>query len=107
MKHANIYDNLPTQNNANDNEEFLKIIQKPNVTIERIVSTGQITPENFWYNQKQNEFVIVLKGEAIIEFKDKEIILKEGDYLNIKAHKKHRVKYTSKDEPTIWLAVFY
>lgn len=104
MKHANIFENIV----ASENEEFLKIIKKENIKIERIVSTGQTTPKNFWYNQKRNEFVIVLKGEAIIEFKDKRtVVLKEGDYLNIKAHKKHRVKYTSQEEPTVWLAIFY
>lgn len=103
MKHDNIYNNIV----SSENEEFLKIIQKDNIKIERIVSNGQSSPQNFWYNQKQNEFVIVLKGEAIIDFKDTEIKLKEGDYLNIKAHKKHRIKYTTPDEPTIWLAVFY
>lgn len=103
MKHENIYNNII----PSSNEEFLNILEKPNIKIERIVSTGQTSPENFWYDQEQNEFVLVLKGEAVIEFNDTSVKLQEGDYLTIKAHQKHRVKYTAKQEPTIWLAVFY
>jgi len=35
------------------------------------------------------------------------MILNEGNAVNIPAFKKHRVKQTSQEEPTIWLAVFY
>jgi cupin 2 domain-containing protein len=52
--------------------------------------------------------VILLKGEAVISFMDEDDIrLKAGDYINIPAHKKHRVSWTKPDEETIWLAVHY
>jgi cupin 2 domain-containing protein len=104
MNKTNIFEDIKMSNQ----EEFLEIIQKENVKIERIVSTGQTSAKDFWYDQVQNEFVLLIEGEAIIEFEeDKKVHLKKGDYLNIPANKKHRVDFTSLDEPTIWLAVFY
>lgn len=101
----NIFSHLP----KNLTEEvFQTISQSSTVKIERIISKGQVTPENEWYDQEENEFVMVLKGEAVLEFeKEKEQSLKEGDYIDIKAHQKHRVKWTPPDQETIWLAVFY
>ncbi|UTJ06488.1 cupin domain-containing protein [Arcobacter roscoffensis] len=96
----------------NSKEEiFSDLLKNKNVRIERIVSTGQTSPKDFWYDQDENEFVLLLEGEAILEFKEedkvKEVKLNKNDYIDIKAHVKHRVKYTDTNNPTIWLAVFY
>lgn len=91
----------------NENEQFIDLLKHENVRIERIVSNRQCSPIDFWYEQEENEFVLLLKGEAILEFENKEVILKEGDFINIPSKRKHRVKYTSKEIPTIWLAIFY
>lgn len=88
-------------------EEFLDILKHENVRIERIVSNGQSSEKDFWYEQEENEFVLLLKGSAILEFENKVMPLIEGDFIDIKAFTKHRVKYTSEDETTIWLAIFY
>ena len=88
-------------------EQFFDLLNHKNVRIEKIVSNGQCSPVDFWYEQKENEFVLLLKGEAILEFEDKEICLEEGDFFNIPSNQKHRVKYTSQEFPTIWLAIFY
>lgn len=50
---------------------------------------------------------MVLKGAARLRFEDEITGLKAGDFVNIPAHKKHRVEWTTPDEPTIWLAVHY
>jgi len=100
----NIFENIIIDKNQ---EQFFELLKNDNIRIEKIVSNGQSSPINFWYKQKENEFVLLLKGNAILEYEDKDIELKEGDYINIKAFTKHRVKYTNEDEPTIWLAVFY
>ena len=100
----NIFDNIIVNK---DKEEFIDILKSENVRIERIVSNGQKSKDGFWYEQDENEFVLLLEGEAILEFEDKEVKLQKGDYLDIKAQVKHRVKYTSQKESTIWLAVFY
>lgn len=90
---------------ASSEEIFTELLKTPNIKIEQIVSYGQSSPEGFWYDQAENEWVVVLEGAAKIEFEDKMVELKKGEYLNILAHQKHRVAYTT--NPTIWLAVFY
>ncbi len=89
------------------NEEiFETIINSKNLQIERIISTGQSTPEDTWYDQEQDEWVILLQGEATLLFVDNTSIhLTAGDYLLIEAHQKHRVTFTSVDPPCIWLAI--
>jgi len=101
----NIFQTLPDTTNEEIIEE---IINSGNCRIERIVSEGQKSPENFWYKQEENEFVILLKGSAVIEFSDNtETALSEGDYLFIPKLVKHRVKETSASAKTIWLAIFF
>jgi len=80
-----------------------------NVRIERIISTGHRSPDGFWYDQAENEWVVVLKGNAklLLEGDDKPTTLGPGDFVNIPAHQRHRVESTDPDEPTVWLAVFY
>ena len=76
--------------------------------IERIISTGQKSPESGWYDQDDNEWVMVLKGAARLSFDDRTSVhLREGDFINIPAHKRHRVDWTDPDKETIWLAVHY
>jgi len=89
-------------------EVFDILAQSKDVKIERIVSKGQSSPSSRWYEQEQNEWVIVLKGEAVISFEHgKEIDLKVGNYINIPAYTKHRVNWSDPNTETIWLAVHY
>lgn len=74
--------------------------------IERIVSHGQSSPNDFWYQQTEDEWVTVLTGSAELEFEDTTIRLQPGDCLNIPAGKRHRVSWTTPCEPTVWLAIF-
>ena len=86
----------------------LTLIKTKNCRIERIISKGQATPKGKWYDQKENEFVLLIKGEADLLIKNKKIItLRSGDYINIPSHVRHRVERTSEKEETIWLAVLY
>ncbi len=88
-------------------EEFFEtLISTPSVRIERIVSEGHSSPENFWYDQDEWEWVAVLQGDAELEFEDGKINLSAGDYLFIPKHKRHRVTETSTKIPCVWLAVF-
>jgi len=100
----NLFDSLPT---SIPNELIQVIAGNQHVRIERIVSHGHSSPDGFWYDQDENEWVIVLKGAARLRFDDRSVELKAGDFVNIPAHKKHRVEWTTSDEPTIWLAVFF
>jgi cupin 2 domain-containing protein len=88
-------------------ELFTTLLQSPGVRIERIVSHGHQSPDGFWYDEPTGEWVIVLKGAARLEFEDGTLEMGPGDFINIPAHQKHRVAWTTSDEPTIWLAVHY
>jgi len=90
-----------------DNELFETIFKNEVIKIERIISYGQTSAPNFWYNQDKDEFVLLLGGEAKIEFETDTISLKKGDYLLIPKRTKHRVAFTSLDKPAIWLAIFF
>ena len=90
-------------------ELFETLLETDSVRIERIVSHGHASPEGFWYDQQQPEWVVVLQGAArlVIEGNDKPLEMRPGDAINIPAHQKHRVEWTTPDEPTIWLAIHY
>lgn len=102
---SNILHPLPLSLNA---EVFEDIIRTDKVRIERIVSKGHASPAEGWYDQEENEWVLVVEGRAALEFENGVVQeLAAGDYVNIPAHTKHKVRWTDPDVPTIWLAVFY
>lgn len=85
-------------------EIFTTLLEKAGVKIERIDSHGQASPEGFWYDQPQDEWVLLVKGAAVLEIADQPpLTLKAGDHLLIPAHIRHRVASTSAD--ALWLAV--
>ncbi len=91
-----------------DEEIFQDIVDTGQLKIERIISHGQSSPETGWYDQEKSEWVMIIEGEAIIEFDDgTETRLGKNDFLFLKPHQKHRVKWTASDRKTIWLAVYF
>ena len=90
-------------------ELFTTLYKSHGVRIERIVSQGHTSPPGFWYYQDEHEWVIVLKGSAVLAFEDEPepIALCPGSYVNIPAHTRHRVVSTSAAETTVWLAIHY
>ena len=91
-------------------EEIVNVLaESAMVRIERIVSHGHSSPEGFWYDQDQPEWCLVLQGAARLVFQGREapLSLKRGDCVNIAAHQKHRVEWTTDAEPTVWLCVHY
>nr|WP_321397676.1 cupin domain-containing protein [uncultured Desulfobacter sp.] len=102
---ANLFENIPDDLSF---ECFTDLIKEKNVRIERIVSLGHTSPDFGWYDQNENEWVVVLEGSGTILFENGiEHVLNKGDHLNIPAHTKHKVTRTLPDDITIWLAVFY
>lgn len=101
---ANLFADIP----ADLPEELIQtILSRPNIRIERIVSHGHASPDGFWYDQPQHEFVVLLQGAARLRFEDDLIEMKPGSYIDIPAHRRHRVEWTSPDVPTVWLAIHY
>jgi cupin 2 domain-containing protein len=105
MRLSNIFESVPGGMRA---EVFEEIVRSPNVRIERIISKGHTSPDIGWYDQDENEWVMVIDGHATIEFEDGTLVtLGKGDHLNIPAHCKHKVSWSDPNHITIWLAVFY
>jgi len=101
----NIFDAIP--NDIRD-EVFDTLIDNTNIKIERIVSRGHHSSGSGWYEQDKNEWVIVLKGSAVLSFVDGSTVnLMQGDYINLAAHQKHRVDWTEPAADTVWLAIHY
>jgi cupin 2 domain-containing protein len=100
----NLFANLPRDLLE---ELFTTLLKAPGIRIERIVSHGHRSPGGVWYDQPTSEWVLVLQGATWIEFEDGRLEMRPGDYVDIPAHTRHRVAWTTPDEPTIWLAVHY
>ncbi|NQZ12376.1 MAG: cupin domain-containing protein [Algicola sp.] len=106
MKPSNLFNDIP---NELPEEIFQDLLSTDKVRIERIVSKGHFSPESGWYDQDENEWVLVVKGKAKLRFeKDDQLVeLNAGDFVDIKAHTKHKVQWTCPDQQTVWLAIFY
>ena len=102
----NLFDDVP---GGLSEEQFIELVATPHARIERIVSNGQASPRGSWYDQDEAEWVLLLRGEAGLQFEDETAprVLKPGDHVLIAAHRRHRVAHTAPGEPTIWLAVFF
>lgn len=100
----NLFEEIP----ENLSVELTEILTESSlVRIERIVSDGHASPDDFWYDQEQNEWVLLVSGSAVLEFEERRVKLQPGDHILIPAHQKHRVASTSTSEKTIWLAIFF
>jgi len=100
---GNLFKELPDK----EPEELCSVLaQSGHAKVERIVSDGHASPEGFWYDQEQDEWVLLVSGSAILEFEDQKVGLNPGDHLLIPAHRRHRVESTSPTERTVWVAVF-
>ena len=99
--HGNLLRPLPV---PGPEEAFETLANLPGTRIERIVSHGHASPEGFWYDQPQAEWVMVVQGEAVLAFDDgRQHPMRAGDWLTIPAHCRHRVASTG--PATVWLAV--
>ena len=103
---ANLFADLPPHL---PDELFTTLLNAGNVRIERIVSHGHASPAGNWYDQDQREWVLVLRGAARLRFEGNQepVDMKTGDFVDIPAHTKHRVEWTTPNEPTVWLGVRY
>lgn len=93
---------------AGGDEHFEDLLRRPGVRVERIVSHGHASPADFWYEQDEGEWVMVVAGRARLELEDGgPVELGPGDWIDLPAKCRHRVDWTDPDQPTVWLAVFY
>jgi len=102
---GNLFEQLPVDLQQ---EVFQTLLESSQVRVERIISRGHTSPQGFWYDQPQGEWVILLKGAAVVEVEGQgECRLVPGSYLNLPARTRHRVAWTMPETETIWLAIHY
>jgi cupin 2 domain-containing protein len=89
-------------------ERVDRLIEGPGWRLERIHSCLASSPEGFWYDQAETEWVMVLRGSAQLQFEDEQQPrdLCVGDSLLIAPQRRHRVVTTDPDPGTLWLALF-
>jgi len=85
-------------------EAIATLLVEAGVKVERIASRRASSPPGFWYDQAATEFVLLVKGEAVLEFDDgSERRMVAGDWAVLPAHCRHRLASTSVEG--LWLAV--
>lgn len=101
---SNIFSNISADL---EDELFEDLIKRDSFKLQRVVSLGHTTPKGKWYDQDEDEWVMLISGEAILSFEGEEDVwLIAGDHIDIPAHKRHRVSWTKPDVKTIWLALY-
>jgi cupin 2 domain-containing protein len=104
-RQCNLFANIPENL---DQEWIEELLRDRSVRIERIVSRGQSSPPDFWYDQEDDEWILVVAGKASLKIEGQpEMWLGPGDTLHLPAHIRHRVEWTDPQQDTIWLAVFW
>ena len=89
-----------------ETETVHPLLDLPGIRLEQIVSNGQASAEGFWYDQKEPEWVMLVRGEAVLWFDPGgDVMLKTGDFLLIPANTRHRVESVSGD--AVWLALHF
>jgi cupin 2 domain-containing protein len=94
---VNIYDYRSPQSG----ETFTTLLEHKNIKINRIVSSSELVPVE--YMQEDDEWLVLLEGEATLLIENKEKVLTKGETLFIPAKVPHTVLKTNND--TIWLTV--
>ena len=107
LKAGSLLDGLPARVLAE--EQMTSLLERPGLRIERIVSTGQATPQGEWYDQDADEWVLLVAGGARlrIDGEPDDRRLAPGDFILLPAHCRHRITWTDATAPTVWLAIHF
>ena len=89
-----------------DTETFRPLLDLPGIRLEQIVSNGQASAEGFWHDQKNPEWVLLARGEAVLQYDPGgDVTMRTGDFLLIAANTRHRVESVAAD--AVWLALHF
>jgi len=91
-------------------QEHTQLLLGPGpLRLELIHSCQFANPPGFWYDQRESEWLLLLQGEALLQFADEAQArcLKAGDSLVITPGRRHRVEATDPAPGTRWLALFW
>lgn len=98
MKPGNVFEDASPPGAG---ERFDELLRHRNLVVERIVSSANITPSVCV--QSQDEWVVLIRGEAEIEVAGEAVVLKCGDHMFLPSGTTHIVKSASAG--ALWLAV--
>jgi cupin 2 domain-containing protein len=106
MRQGNIFAKMPR---VKGREVVQALAGSKKLRLERIVSTGQVTPEGVWLKDRRDEWVVVLKGKAVLRLwgSDRLMRMGAGDYVLIPRNTRHRVEWTRPGRATVWVAVYF
>jgi cupin 2 domain-containing protein len=91
-------------------EEHITVLQRgQSWRLERIHSCQASSPEGYWYDQEEHEWVSLIQGSALLQFEDEPAprSLSRGDALLIAPHRRHRVVATDPAPGSVWLGLFW
>lgn len=90
-------------------ERTTALLTLPGFRLERIHSCSASSPEGFWYDQSEHEWVLLVQGSARLQFADEPAPreLNRGDAVLLEPHRRHRVLATDPAPGTVWLALFW
>ncbi len=111
MHASNLFEDIP----ANLPDELVEVLAegKGEIRVVRLVSKGHASPDGFWYEEPEHEWVSLLSGGATLSFEDsvtgevREVTMKPGDWMLIPPHQRHRVESTAAGVETVWLAIHW
>ena len=93
----NIYDYITPQSGEN----ITTLLEHKNIKINRIVSSNELAETE--YIQEEDEWLVLLEGEATLLLDNEKKTLTKGDTLFIPSKALHRVLSTQSG--TVWLTV--
>ena len=94
---------------ATGQERCTTLIETPQWRLQQIHSNQAASPEGFWYDQHEHEWVLLLQGSALLQLagEAEPRALCRGDQLLIPAGQRHRLEATDPAPGTVWLALFW
>lgn len=100
---SNLFPDLPARL---PDELFTTLLDAVNVQIERIVSHGHASRQGSGTTRTSTNGSLCSRGAARLRFEDETVEMQPGDFVNISAHRRYRIGWTTPGEPTIWLTVY-
>ena len=102
----NLLTNVPTEL---PEELVERLLDASSVRIERIISRGTRPPRDSGTTKMNmnGSWCFAVPPLCFSKEISQPLEMREGDCLTIPAHTRHRVHWTTPDEPTIWLAIHY
>lgn len=100
---------LTAASRTSGGELFETLAAIDGVRVERIVSQGHATAAGEWYDQAWHEWVLLVKGEALLRIEGEQTLhrLLPGQWVLLPAHCRHRVEWTLPGQDTVWLALHW